>query len=134
MNYINNGGYSTFRQVALEVILPVMGITSVLAGTTFYLSSLIPFYVPYLILIIGTTVTAAFPFLRFEQRKVGIHEKIHLFITYLGTLSTLKLNRTMLFKKLAEEKEYGELRIVAEKIIGVIFSFYFYETFEIGSK
>ncbi len=115
-NYIYDGGFKSITDFLIKLVLPVMVITISLFFAVMIFFKL-PFYVPYLILITGILFILAYPYVKFEQRKVNIHEKIHLFITYAGTLATLKINRTMLFQKINEEEEYGELKDVAERII-----------------
>lgn len=115
-NYIFDGGYKTYSQFFTELVLPVFGATAFIFLATFFFFDL-PFYIPLAMPLLGILIIAVVPFLRGEKKKVDIHEKIHLFITYAGTLATLKINRTVLFNKIAEEKEYGELRDVAERIV-----------------
>ncbi len=115
-DYILSAGFRSYRHFLIKLVMPVMLIAlSLFFGFIFFIN--VPLFVPYLILFAAIMLIIAYPFLMYENRKVKIHEKIHLFITYLGTLATLRLNRTMLFQKVAEEKEYGELAKFAEKII-----------------
>lgn len=116
VNYIFDGGFKSYTEYLVKLVAPVFSITFMLFMLTLFFFSL-PIYVPFIILFLGIAVIVAYPFIIYEQRKIDIHEKIHLFITYAGTLATLKINRTMLFQKISEEKEYGELRHVAERII-----------------
>jgi archaeal flagellar protein FlaJ len=115
-DYILDGGFRNHSQFLYKLVIPVIaGSAALFALTEFYFK--LPFFLPYVLLFIGFLFIAFYPYVIFEQRKVKMHENIHLFITYAGTLSTLRLNRTLLFKKIAEEKEYGELADFAEKII-----------------
>ena len=77
----------------------------------------IQWYISFSIPLLGLFVILLVPIIKREKRKVDIQEKIHLFITYAGTLSTLQINRTLLFQKIADEKEYGELSDIAVRII-----------------
>lgn len=115
-NYIFDGGYKSYSQFFVELVLPVISASVMLLAALLFFFNL-PFYVPLAIPLFGFLVIGVVPFLRAEKKKVDIHEKIHLFITYAGTLATLKINRTVLFNKIAEEKEYGELRDAAERIV-----------------
>jgi len=115
-DYILDGGFKSYKEFLIKLVLPVMGVTIILFLGVLVLSSL-PFFMPYVFLLLGIMFVVFYPYIIYEKRKVNIHENVHLFITYAGTLATLRLNRTMLFGKIAEEKEYGELAVVAEKII-----------------
>lgn len=115
-DYILDGGFRNYSQFAYKIVLPVLVLCiGLFAVTEFYFK--LPFFIPYILVFMGLLFIVFYPYIVFEQRKVAMHENIHLFITYAGTLSTLKLNRTLLFKKIAEEKEYGELAAFAEKIV-----------------
>ena len=115
-DYILDGGFKTYTDFLLKVVLPIsVVVVALFFGTMFFTE--LPFYVPYIFIFIGLLFIGVYPYIMFEQRKVNIHENIHLFITYAGTLATLRLNRTMLFRKISEEKEYGELANFAERII-----------------
>jgi archaeal flagellar protein FlaJ len=115
-NYILDGGFKSYSDFFLKLVLPVMGATIALFFGIMFFAKL-PFFAPYVVLLIGVMFIVMYPYIVFEKRKVNIHENIHLFITYAGTLATLRLNRTLLFRKIAEEKEYGELANYAERII-----------------
>ncbi|MEM4267370.1 MAG: hypothetical protein QXK37_00910 [Candidatus Woesearchaeota archaeon] len=115
-DYILDGGFRSYSEFLYKLVAPVLIVAGLLfVVTNFYIK--IPFFIPYVILFLALLFIILYPYVVFEQRKVNIHENIHLFITYAGTLSTLRLNRTLLFKKIAEEKEYGELAVFAEKIV-----------------
>ncbi len=115
-NYIFDGGYTSYSHFFYNLAMPVFTLSLVLSLISFFLFSL-AWYFSVAIMFFGVMFIFLVPFVKAEKRKVDIHEKIHLFITYAGTLATLQINRTVLFRKIAEEKEYGELRDIAERII-----------------
>jgi len=115
-DYILDGGFNSYTEFFYKLVIPVV-VVSVLLFFGIILFTSLPFFVPYIILFLGVIFISIYPYLSFEKRKVNMHENIHLFITYAGTLSTLRINRTMLFKKVAEEKEYGELASFADRIV-----------------
>jgi len=115
-DYILDGGFKSYTEFLLKLALPVLTVSIMLFLGTMLFTEL-PFFVPYIFILIGTLMVVLYPYMAYEKRKVNMHENIHLFITYAGTLSTLRINRTMLFKKISEEKEYGELAVFADKII-----------------
>jgi archaeal flagellar protein FlaJ len=115
-DYLQDGGFKTVTEFTIKLVLPVLTIV-ILLFLGLILFTKLPFFIPYIVIFFGVIFISVYPYMMFEKRKVNIHENIHLFITYAGTLSTLRINRTMLFKKIAEEKEYGELAIFAERIV-----------------
>jgi archaeal flagellar protein FlaJ len=116
LKYIHNAGYKTISQYLLLIVIPSIVVSFILFFITFFLFDTL-IYIPFIFPFIAIIFIILFPIMKYEQKKINIHEKIHLFITYAGTLSTLKINRTMLFKKISEEKEYGELRRITKRII-----------------
>ncbi len=115
-DYILDGGFKSYTEFFYKVVVPVISATMICFFAAIFYTRW-PFYVPYIILGIGLAVIGLYPYMMHEQRKVRMHENIHLFITYAGTLATLRINRTMMFRKIAEEKEYGELADFADRII-----------------
>lgn len=113
---IANLGYASVVEFFVKFAMPIITVCFVL-----FISSLLflplPFYVPYVFLIAGFMFVLAYPYLMLERKKVNIHENIHLFITYAGTISTLHISRFMLFKKISENKKYGEISEATEKIL-----------------
>ncbi len=115
-NYIYDAGFKSYQDFILKVVFPTIGVMLLfLFIMVFYIKP--PLFTIYIILVLGLAFIAVFPYLRFERRKVSIQENIHLYVTYAGTLSTLKLNVTTLLKKISEEKEYGELATMSDKIV-----------------
>jgi len=115
-DYILDGGFRTYTEFMYKLVVPVL-VSCILLFFGMILFTQLPFFLPYVVIFIGVAFVALYPYMMFEKRKVNMHENIHLFITYAGTLSTLKINRTMLFRKIAEEKEYGELATFADRIV-----------------
>ncbi len=118
MSYFNIIGYKNTADFILRLVLPVMG-TSIIFffGAIYFTADLLPAFFPYVILLIGFIFTAAYPMVLHEKVKVDIHENIHLFITYAGTISTLDIDRTSFFKKIAAKSEYGFISKSAQRIL-----------------
>lgn len=118
MSYFHLIGYKNTADFALRLVLPVMGTSVVFFfAAIFFAGTLLPAFFPYVILMIGFLFTVAYPIVMHEKVKVDIHENIHLFITYAGTISTLDIDRTSFFKKIAEKSEYGFISKSAQKIL-----------------
>lgn len=114
---ITSVGFSSVEEYFIKLVLPIIGIT---VGMYFFMLIFLknlPFFIPYIILVLGISFVFAYPYILFERKKTTIHESIHLFITYLGTISTLNISRSVLFSKLSQKKDFGEISKITEKIL-----------------
>lgn len=120
---ITNMGYLTWGEFFYKFVVPIMLTCLGFAGGTVYMMQqypdLLPFpsYLPYIIVLLGVGFVALYPYIQFEQKKINIDNNMHYFITYMGTLSTLQITRTALFKRVAMKGSFGELSKVAKKIL-----------------
>ncbi|MCA9478712.1 MAG: type II secretion system F family protein, partial [Nanoarchaeota archaeon] len=117
MNYFHLIGYNGTNDFVLRLVLPVMGTSVMFFFGSIFFAPFLPAFFPYIILAIGVLFTATYPIILHEKIKVDIHENIHLFITYAGTISTLDIDRTSFFKKIAAKTEYGFISKSAQKIL-----------------
>ena len=106
MSYFHVIGYKGTSDFFLRLVLPVMGTSVLFFFGAIFFAPFLPGFFPYVILSIGAIFTIAYPFVMYEQVKVNIHENVHLFITYAGTISTLDIDRTTFFKKIAENRNW----------------------------
>jgi len=125
---IRLAGYRDIDDFVGRLVIPVVAVTLLLFFSTlllvnfyggmFDLGSLTPLLlaVPFTILIIGVSVVFLYPFYVIERIKVNMHENIHYFITYAGSLSTLHVKRRQLFRLASQRVEYGEIAKVMEKV------------------
>lgn len=77
----------------------------------------VPWWLPYLFLLTGVAFIFGYPYTQFEKKKVNIHENIHLFITYAGTISTLDVNRHQFFTHISEQEQFGYITELSKKIL-----------------
>ncbi len=113
---IGSLGFESVNEFFLKLALPVFVLCLGLFFVTLTLLQLPPF-VSYVFLLAGIGFVFGYPYIMFERKKVNIHENIHLFITYAGTISTVHLNRAMFFKRISSGEKYGEISKAAEKIL-----------------
>ncbi len=81
--------------------------------------SLIPVVGKYLPIVIAITIPAIMlvvPIYNVSEKATKIDANLHLFITYLGALSTSTGKRDELMKRVMEKKEYGEIAVETEKV------------------
>jgi archaeal flagellar protein FlaJ len=121
-------GYSGIESFIKKIVLPVGGASMVLFVTSLVLvvqyggmmdlgaATPLLMLVPFVILLVGVGGSLAYPYYAIERIKVNIHENIHYFITYAGSLSTLHVKRRQLFRLSAQRVEYGEIAKVMEKV------------------
>ncbi|MEM4756231.1 MAG: hypothetical protein QW594_03800 [Candidatus Woesearchaeota archaeon] len=120
-------GYSSVTDYALRVVLPIMATTLAFFIITHFFLVFLPWYYSYIILGLGVGFIILYPLMEYQKVKVKIDEKMHLMITYAGTISTIDIQRTVLFKNLSEKKEhFDEISKAAEKIL------YFAKTWNLG--
>jgi flagellar protein FlaJ len=114
--WVQSIGYENIQDFGLRFAIPIIG-ACFAAFFIVLFAFTTPWWVPYTFLLFGVGFIFAYPYVQFEQKKVSIHENIHLFITYAGTISTLKVNRVQFFRKVAEQKQYGEISVISERIL-----------------
>lgn len=113
---IVKAGYKGLGDFMLRMVLPVIATTSffILAVIIFLT---LPWYIPVALGGIALIFIVAYPVVMVQRQRVDIHENIHLFITYAGTISTIDLDRSTFFKKIAQKKKYGYISEVAQKAV-----------------
>ncbi len=109
-------GFEDLREFSIKFALPVLAGTFIAYFLLLFLFT-VPWYVPYIFLLIGAGFIFVYPLLQYEKKKVNIQENIHLFITYAGTISTLDVNRSQLFTHVSAQKQFGYISMTAEKIL-----------------
>ena len=114
--WVKANGYENVRDFGQRFVIPVLG-ACFIAFFIVLFGFTTPWWVPYCFLIFGVGFVFAYPYTQFEKKKVDIHENIHLFITYAGTISTLNVNRAQFFKRVADQKQYGEISNTCERIL-----------------
>ena len=70
------------------------------------------------IIVMGLTIAilVVWPYILISNRNNDIQEKIHLFVTYLGTLSTANVSRAEFFHIVSEAEQYGLLTDIMRRI------------------
>lgn len=108
-------GFTSSADYILKFVMPVIGISFVI-----FIVLLLVVQVNVLfalsILLLGVAFVFLYPMILYERKKVNIDENLHLFITYAGTISTMKIGRAVLFRRIAQKKIFGELSNVSNKI------------------
>jgi archaeal flagellar protein FlaJ len=120
--------YRNIDEYFNKLVLPVLGLAVVMFISSFLLLNLygsvldlgaatpLLLLVPFVFLVLALAIVVGYPFFIIERIKVNIHENIHYFITYAGSLSTLHVKRRQLFRLASQRIEYGEIAKVMEKV------------------
>lgn len=116
-NIIANMGYRNSPEFIIKYILPLMTVIVVFFIVSIIVLPSLPIYVPFILLGLGTVFVLAYPYMLYEKKRISIEENLHLFITFAGTISTTDINRNVLFKKVAEKQNLGEVANMMEKIL-----------------
>ena len=109
------------RRYVLAVLLP----TTVLFVGTVALAIAWPtlFLVRLLLPVLGLVflVTGvAYPKVAVDRRRIGMENRFHLMVTHMTVLSTTNIDRMEVFRKLANEDEYGELTVENRRIVQLV--------------
>lgn len=114
---VANMGFISTNEFTLKFALPIFAIVTIFSLVVKFLFTALPSYFPFLLFIIGIGFIFIYPWTNFQKKKVNINENLHLMITYAGTLSTVDIQRNVLFKRLSEAKKFGEISVITEKIL-----------------
>ncbi len=119
---VYRAGFKSLDEFIKKIALPSLAgsMLFMLVGfAAVYFSGMGGFYylLPPVFLVIGLLIIVAYPGIVFEGKKADIHKNIHLFVTYMGSLSTLHLPRKEILRTAAQREEYGETAAIIKRII-----------------
>ncbi len=109
------------RTYVLAVLLPASAVflgSIVLAigwQTLFFVRLLLPLLGA---LILGTAI--GYPKVAIDRRRIEMENRFHLMVTHMTVLSTTNIDRMEVFRKLAQEEEYGELTVEIRRIVQLV--------------
>jgi flagellar protein FlaJ len=109
------------RTYILAVLLPaaILFIGSVTLAlvwqTVFFVRLLLPVLGA---VFLGTGI--AYPKVALDRRRIEMENRFHLMVTHMTVLSTTNIDRMEVFRKLAQEEEYGELTVEMRRIVQLV--------------
>jgi len=113
----------TLPAFLLKMFVPAVAVSVVVAlflGIFFSKElAIIPVVGPFIPLVIAIVIPAfilIIPIYNVSERSSKIDTKLHLFVTYLGALSTATSKREELMRRAMEKKEYGTVAQETEKV------------------
>ncbi|MFB6112533.1 MAG: archaellar assembly protein FlaJ [Halodesulfurarchaeum sp.] len=105
----------------LLIILPaaLFFVGSVIVAVMVELPAMIRLPIPLLgILMIGSAIL--YPKIQLDQRRKRMQEVFHLYVTHMTTLSTTNIDRVEVFRRVANEDEYGPLSEETRRIVQLV--------------
>ena len=105
----------------LAVLLPAAVIfigsvtVAIIWQTVFFVRLLLPVLGA---LMLGTGI--AYPKVAIDRRRIEMENRFHLMVTHMTVLSTTNIDRMEVFRKLAQEEEYGELTVEIRRIVRLV--------------
>lgn len=110
-------GYHSIRDFLLRFFIPVVGTCMIVALIFAFFIKAVPIAFSILFMIVAVIIGFAYPFIQYYSAQQDIHTHLHYFITYAGTIATMKISRDILFKRISEKKIYGEISKIFEKTL-----------------
>ncbi|WP_299234961.1 archaellar assembly protein FlaJ [Natronomonas sp.] len=65
-------------------------------------------------------VGVAYPKVSLDSRRIEMENRFHLMVTHMTVLSTTNIDRVEVFRKLAQEEEYGELTVENSRVVQLV--------------
>lgn len=108
-------GYKNATEMIIKYFLPFAGLSLflIILLSLFISSSLIMLLV---VALLGLGVVG-YPLTLYSTKKKEINTNLHFFITYAGTVSTMDISRTGLFKHIAQKGTFGEISDIFRKAL-----------------
>lgn len=111
-----NMGFKNIPDFLIKYFLPLtISLISVVFILTFFLP--IPILITAGIFGMGMLGLSVYPYLYYEQKKNNIDQNMHLFITFAGSISTIDIQRNILFREIADKELFGEISSISKKIV-----------------
>lgn len=110
-------GYKGAIDFLIKFVLPVMGSVILISLLIGFIGDPIPGYMGILIFVIGAVFVFGYPLMEYNSIKQNINNHLHYFITYSGTISTMKINRLLFFRKISEKTIFGKISDVFQRIL-----------------
>lgn len=110
-------GFKDTNQLILKFVMPIIISSTLVFFVMIVFFPNVNFALSIVIYLFGLSMIFIYPILAMERTKKKMDETMHFFITYAGTLSTMKINRGILFQRIAQKKVFGELSTISEKIL-----------------
>jgi archaeal flagellar protein FlaJ len=115
--FVSTIGYRNAMEFLIKFLLPGFNISLILGiAFMFIVRSLNPLW-GVVLMFVGFLITIGYPVFKYEARKKDIQGHLHLFITYAGTIATMKISRLILFQRVAEKKVFGSISELFEKVL-----------------
>lgn len=109
-------GYKNAFDLFIKFALPILSVLSLAGVFVLLFIPFLPWYTGPIIFLTGIVAALGYPFSKYSGVKRDIHDNLFFFITYAGTISTMKISRDLLFRKIAEGGVFGNISFTFNKI------------------
>lgn len=109
------------RIYVLAILLPAFLVFLLTVGAAVALDTL--FVVELLLPVLGLLIlfsAIGYPRLAIDQRRIEMENRFHLFIIHMTILSTTNIDRMEVMRRLAKEREYGELSKEMQRVVDLV--------------
>ena len=110
-------GYKNLNEYLLKFALPLLSATLFSAILIILLFPDLGIGLSIALVILILAIIIGFPYAKAAFIKQEINQNLHFFITYAGTISTMKISRHILFKRIAQKKVFGVISDIFEKTL-----------------
>ncbi len=109
------------RFYVLAILVPAFAffLGTVLAAVVMDVFLFVRLLLPILGLIIFLSAVG-YPRLAVDQRRIEMENRFHLFVIHMTILATTNIDRMEVMRKLAQEKEYGELADEMQRVVDLV--------------
>ena len=125
LNVVIAMGYKNVADWIMKYFIPITALSFLVLGTMFFITFLpkwfliVAFFI-YLGFVIG------YPVISYLSKITDIRSHMFYFITYVTSLSTLQITRTLIFKRVAQNRRFGYLSDLSQRLI------YFSKSWNLG--
>lgn len=110
-------GFKGIRDMVLKLIIPILAASLIFSFVVQIFFSWLHPFIRIVIPLIGYALIFFVPYALYAMKKRNINTHLHFFITYAGTISTMKIPRGQLFKRISEKRVFGDI----SKLFGRIY-------------
>ncbi|MFT4326110.1 MAG: hypothetical protein ACMXYK_01265 [Candidatus Woesearchaeota archaeon] len=112
-----SAGFENFPEMAIKLFLPLINLALFAMVAIIIFLPQVPLFVGPAVFLIIALGAISYPVIRYEMIRKDIESHLLSFITYAGTLSTMKITRQLLFQRVAESTNFGFISHIFNKIL-----------------
>ncbi|MCB9358839.1 hypothetical protein H6503_02825 [Candidatus Woesearchaeota archaeon] len=110
-------GYDSPLEMVVKFVIPYSLGSFIVGSFIIALIPALPLWFGFGLIFFGGAYGFLAPAMKFYQQKADIERRLFFFITYAGTVSTMKISISQLFTRLSDKKYFGSIGMLFEKIL-----------------